>query len=167
MANFSDLITYFENIARNHVLIQHTDAEKHFFRMELDELLGGFNIPSARFPFLVLEGYAYDYTDNRSDNVLKKREGAFVLMDYVKDVTDYDAVHVVWDKMEKIADDILARIRADKRNPKTPVIRDFNLENVQVSLILNEINNSAGLRVKYTLTSPSPVEVIPENWLDL
>lgn len=166
MANFSDLINYFESLARRHVLIQHTDTEKHFFRMELDELLGGFNRTDTVFPFLVLEGYSIDFTDNLSDNVFKNREGAFILMDKVSNPTDYDALHEVWDKLESIVDDFLAKIKADKRNPATPVIRNFDLSSIHVSLILNDINNSAGLRVRYQLSSPSPMEVNPAKWIN-
>jgi len=165
MANFSDLISYFEDMARRHVEIGHTDSEKHFFRMEIDEVLGGINRTDAGYPMLILEGYSFNFTDNRSDNILKNRSGAFVLMGYVNDVTNYTAIHEQWDYLEEIVDDILAKIKADKRNPNTPVIRNFDLGSVEVSLIMNEIGNNVGLRVRYQLTSPQPLEVNTEKWL--
>lgn len=166
MSSFTDLVTYFENIASRHVSIQHTEAEKHFFRFEIDELLGGINCTDSDYPMLVLEGYNFDYSDNRSDNVLKNRRGAFVLLDVVPDITDYNQVHEVWAEMEAIGDDILAKIKADKYNDLTPVVRDFQFSTVQALPILNETGNNAGIRYTFALTSPAPADVDPEKWIE-
>lgn len=165
MAKFSDLISYFENIARTHIEIGHSDREKHFFRMEIDEILSGISRTDVNFPMLALEGYSYRFTDFKSDNILKNRQGAFVLLTHVSDISDYGAVHQQWDFLEEIADDILARIKADKYNRNAPVIRAIDLNDIEVSLIMNEISNTVGLRVLYNLTSPAPLEVNPARWL--
>src|SRR5664279_4942936 len=109
-ANFSDLIAYFENLARLHKSIGHSDSEKHFFRMEIDEVLAGINRTNVTTPFLVLEGYSYDFINNNSDNVIKNRHGAFLLLDKISDPSDYDKIQQVWNKMESIGDDILSKI---------------------------------------------------------
>lgn len=166
MADFTDLVTYFENIARRHVAIQHTDEEKHFFRFEIDELLGGINRTDVQYPMLALEGYNFDYSDNRSDNILKNRRGAFVLMDKITDITDYDQIHEVWADMETIGDDILARIKADRRNTLTPVVRDFQFSSVQAVPIINENGNNAGIRYTFTIASPAPADVDSEKWIE-
>jgi len=114
-AKFSQLVTYFENLARTHVDIGHTDQEKHFFRMEVDEVLAGINRTDVKYPFLILEGYGYDFTDSKSDNLLKNRSGAFMLLDHVSDSSDFEAIHAVWDHMEEIGDEILVRMKTDKR----------------------------------------------------
>ncbi|NQU53584.1 MAG: hypothetical protein HQ522_13705, partial [Bacteroidetes bacterium] len=62
MAKFSDLITYFENLARKHKSILHTDTDKHFFRMEIDEVLAGINRTDVAYPMLILEGYGFGFT---------------------------------------------------------------------------------------------------------
>jgi len=165
MANFSDLITYFENIARNHIEIRHSETEKHFFRMELDEVLAGVNRTDVNYPMLILEGYGFNFTDNRSDNILKNREGAFILMGYVNDISDYNAIHQQWDYLEEIGDDILAKIKSDKRNPETRVVRNFDFNHVEAQLIMNEIGNNVGIRFRYIITSPTPGNVDPEKWL--
>jgi hypothetical protein len=162
---FSDLIAYFENIAREHVLIQHTDNEKHFFRFELDEVLNGINRSDVAYPMLILEGYSYDYTDNKSDNIIKNRSGAFILIDHCRDISDYGKVHEIWDNLETIADDILIRIKTDKRNPLTPVIRGFEFSNVESKLIANEMGNSIGLRITFTISSPVPSDIDGSRWL--
>ena len=164
MAKFSELITYFENLARSHKDILHSDDEKHFFRMEIDEVLAGINRTDVKYPMLILEGYGFGFTDNRSDNLLKNREGAFIILDHVSDISDYGLIHQKWDELEEIATEILVKIKSDKRNPLTPVVRNFEFDNINASLLLNEIGNDVGIRLTYTITSPVMNDVNPDKW---
>jgi len=165
MATFSDLITYFKTLAEEHTSIKHTEDERHFFRFEIDEVLGGLNRTDVNFPMLILEGYSFSFVDNRSDNPIKNRTGAFVLLGKIEDQTDYEAVHEVWDELEAIGDDILARIRYDKQQRDVPVVRNFPLENVTANLILNEIGNHAGIRYTFTISSPFDTEYDADKWI--
>jgi len=163
--NFSDLIEYFRGIAQKHVQIRHTEFEKHFFRFEVDEVLAGINRTDMNYPLLVLEGYSFDFTDQKSDNLIKNRSGAFILLGQIGDISDYGKVHEVWDMLEQIRDDVIARIRSDKQSRLVPVVRDFNLESVQASLLINAYGNNAGIRYTFTISSPQPSEVDPEKWM--
>jgi len=165
MSKFSDLIAYFETLATEHVSIRHSSSEKHFFRFEIDEVLAGLNRTDISFPLLILEGYSFDFTDNKSDNIIKNRSGAFVLLGKVTDPSDYSAVHEIWDDLEEIGDDIIARIRSDKQDRLVPVVRNFHPESVKASLIMNEIGNHAGIRYTFTISSPLNIEVDTEKWL--
>ncbi|NQU85801.1 MAG: hypothetical protein HQ541_08580 [Mariniphaga sp.] len=165
MAKFSELVTYFEDIARNHVSIRHTELEKHFFRFEIDEMLSAQFRSDTNFIFLALEGYNFGFTDNNSDNLLKNRHGAFVIMDHISDLSDYASMHDKWDELEIIGDDIIAKIKSDKRNPMYPVIRDFKFDSITADLILNEIAGGIGIRYTFTLTSPTSNDVDPVKWL--
>ncbi len=166
MATFIDLISYFENIATKHKNIAHTEEEKHFFRMEIDEVLAGINRTDVNYPMLILEGYGFAFTDNKSDNLLKNREGAFIVIDHVSDLSDHDLIHQKWDEIEEVITEILIKIKTDKRNPLTPVVRNFDFDSVNGSLILNEIGNDVGIRVTYTITSPTTNEINPDKWID-
>ena len=132
--------------------------------MEVDEVLGGINRTDVKYPFLILEGYSYDFTDSKSDNLLKNRRGAFILMDHVPDTSDYETIQQVWENMEEIGDELLVRMKADKRNPLAPAVRDFDFSSVEAMLIANELNGNYGIRYTYTLTSPRSNEVNPEKW---
>jgi len=167
MAKFSDLISYFENLARKHTDILHSDGEKHFFRMEIDEVLEGINRTDVAYPMLILEGYSFDFTDNKSDNLLKNRQGAFILLDHISDNSDHNTIHQKWDELEEIATEILVKIKSDKINPLTPVVRNFDFESVNVSLILNQIGNDVGVRITYTITSPVTNDPNPGKWLSV
>lgn len=164
-AKFLDLISYFENLARRHVAIRHTDTEKHFFRMELDEVLGGMNRSDVSFPMLILEGYSFDYTDNKSDNLMKNRRGGFMLIDHLNDITDYDRMHQIWEEMEVIGDDLLAKIKADKRNRLTPAVRQFDFASVEAHLLMTELGNNVGIRFTFTLSAAQSTDVDESKWL--
>ena len=165
MATFLDLISYFKNIATKHKSILHTENTKHFFRMEIDEVLAGINRTDVNYPLLILEGYSFAFTDNKSDNLLKNREGAFMILDHISDSSDYDAIHNKWEELEEIITEILLKIKADKRNPLTKVVRNFDFDSANAQLIRNEIGNDVGIRVSYTITSPISNEVNPYKWL--
>jgi hypothetical protein len=162
--NFSDLITYFEILSRQHVQIRHSDQEKHFFHFEVDEVLAGINRTDVNYPMLVLEGYNFGFTDQNSDNLIKNRSGAFILLRQITDQSDYSQVHEVWDQLEQIGDDILSRIRSDKQSRRVPVVRDFNLDSVQASLLINAYGNNAGIRYTFTISSVQTADVDPEKW---
>ena len=166
MANFSDLIEYFKNIARNHVDIGHSDSEKHFFRMEIEEVLGGINRSDVAYPLLILEGYSFSLSDNKSDNLLKDRSGAFILLDHVPDPSDFDKIHENWDHLEEIGTDIAIRLKHDKQSRLIPVIRDFDFDSLDASLIMNEVGNDIGIRFTYNIISPLANDVDPDKWID-
>ena len=159
---FSDLISYFATLAAQHVDICHRENEKHFYRFELEEVLT--NLKNVHYPALILEGYRYSLSDKQSDNVLKERSGAFCLIDHLKDVGDFDSMHQVWDNMESICDDLVARIRTDKRNPAIQVIKGIDLNSLQVALIANTTDNNYGIRCTFTVISPLSVDVDSTKW---
>ena len=132
--------------------------------MELDEVLGGINRTDVNYPMLVLEGYSFDFTDNRSDNLLKNRKGAFMLIDHITDRSDFDSIHEIWDELEEIGTEILARIKSDKRDRSVPVVQIFNLEEVNADLLYNEIDGNVGIRFTYAVSSPAPGDIDATQW---
>lgn len=50
-----------------------------------------------------------------------------MLLGHLNDIGDYDAMHVLWDHLETIYDDIFVRIEAEKRHPDTKAICVFDL----------------------------------------
>jgi hypothetical protein len=165
MTKFSDLVGYFKDIAVKHKSIGHSDLEKHFFRFEINEVLAGLNRTDVNYPMLILEGYNFDYTDNKSDNLLKNRNGAFVLLSHINDPTDYQDIHEKWDALESIGDDILNKIKSDKSNPLTPVVRSFDFQNVEANLIMNEVGSTVGIRYTFVLTGSVNTQTDSTKWL--
>ncbi len=152
---FADLVTYFEQLARHHRDICHTDAEKHFFRFELEEMLTGMR-SKINYPALVLEGYDFEFTDEKSDNVHKRLNCAFMILDKVSDKGDFDKVHERWDRLEEIGDEIMVRILSDKRSRKVPVLSYFSISTVQGAPLTDLQMVHYGHRYSFSLSWPCP-----------
>lgn len=164
---FSDVADYFEKLAENHVEINHTNTEKHFFRLELDELLTA--LPTtANFPALILEGYDIALSDPLSDNAMKKRNGAFVLMEHLPDPGDYQDIDEKWDFLEEIADDIIALMKEDSKdrtNPAKLPIRSIDLDSITGTLFIS--GNTIGIRYTYAIEGRFNSEVNTKKWKHL
>lgn len=163
-ASFSSLIAYFENIAKKHKNIMHTEDRRSFFRMEVDEVLAGINRSDCGYPMLIMEGYGANFTNPNSDNILKQRHGGFILLDKISDIHDFTAKHNTWDQLEVIGDDILIKMLNDKQNRNTPIIRAFDISSVDASLISNEIGKTVGIRYLFTIDSPISSNVDNTKW---
>ena len=159
---FSDVIQYFKMLATQHESIRHSSAEKHFYRFEIEEVLSG--LKTINYPALILEGYRFSLIDKQSDNVLKERTGAFILLDHLNSISDYDAMHELWDRLETICDDIIARIKSDKFSPSSTAVRDFDFNNIEFALIANENDKNYGIRCTFTIISPFSTALNPSKW---
>jgi hypothetical protein len=161
---FSEIIAYFEDIAKKHKAIGHSNSEKHFFRLELDEFYAGLR-NDINYPALVLEGYDFNFTDNKSDNVIKNRNGAFMLIDHCAEADDFDRIHQIWDALEEIGDDILIKILADKRDRTVTTVRDFDMNNVEATLIANDVDQNYGIRFQFQISTLKSNDVNESKWL--
>lgn len=163
-AEFKDLVSYFEQLASEHVEIRHTALDKHFYRFELDEILTGL-ATGLKFPALILEAYDFNYQESGSDNIRKKRSGAFILIDKVNDRKNFNRIHEVWDAMELIGDDILVRMKKDKESKLIPVLRDFRIEECEgITFAISELGQY-GIRFSFNMGSPVSNIVNTDRWL--
>jgi hypothetical protein len=160
---FIAIIEYFETIARQHVSILHTSTQKHFFRLELDELVIGITSSATRYPVLVLESYTFKLEDNKSDYPLRVRSCAFMVLDKVLDKGNFMKIHEVYDRMEEITDDIIARLKQDKRTPGSP-FRDLDINSIEGTLISFDSNSLHGIRINFDIKSPVNLNVNPAKW---
>lgn len=163
-AKFSDLVEYFEKLASEHIEIKHTAKDKHFYRFELDEVLTGM-CSNIKYPALILEAYDFNYSESNSDNIRKKRSGAFILIDRVSDMKDYNKIHQVWDEMELIGDDILVKMKSDKESRQVPVLKEFNIsECTGTPLSITELGQH-GIRFSFNLGCAVNNIVDETRWL--
>lgn len=161
--NFSDLVAYFESLASQHVDIAHSEESKHFYRYELDDVLTGISA-SINYPALVLEGYDLNYKDNKSDNLQKQRNGAFILLGYVGDSDDHAKIHATWDQLEEIGEELILKIKKDKKDKAVQVVKDFDLNEVDGTLLSVEEAGHYGIRFTYGITSTRNNEINPDKW---
>ena len=85
-------------------------------------------------------------------------------MDHLSDISDYDAMHELWDRLESICDDIIARVKSDKYNAAAKAVRDFDLNNIEFALIANENDRNFGIRCTFTISSPFSTTVDTSRW---
>jgi len=160
---FSDLVAYFESLATKHVDINNSPEEDHFYRYELDDVLAGIS-KDLNYPALILEGYDLNYKDEKSDNLQKTRNGAFILLGYVGDSGDHDKIHDTWDFLEEIGEELVLKIKADKRDRSIKVVRDFDLNDVDGTLLAIEETGHYGIRFSYGITSARSKDLNPDKW---
>lgn len=171
MSFLSDYVAYFENLTRLHVDIKHTDIEKHFFRMELDELLSG--LPSEiNFPAFILEAYDINFISRQSNNILKSYNGAFTVLIKISDTQDFDSIHQVWEDCEKIGTDFIIMMynhRFKLWNADTydtdDFIKSFDVNSVEGMPVAKSVDGTYGFRFTFSLIGKTKHNVIDKNWL--
>ena len=129
MLSVSKYISYFEEIAKQHKEIAHTAAEKHFVRMNIEEVLTGLRGDIVT-PALILESFEGTLNDNNSDNIRANRTGAFMILKEVE-TDNYAEEHAFLDDCERIGLEIIKRMRRDsKTNPiQNRLLQSFDLNN--------------------------------------
>lgn len=117
----SDYITFFRNIAANHTALLHNPPDRISFirlissgapfakMLNVSEMLT--KVRDIRPPFMLLESYDDGWMDQRSDNYLKKIEGAFVILDKPSD-DGFDNIETTLNSTELIANDIIAFMKS-------------------------------------------------------
>lgn len=165
VTKFSEYIAYFEAIAATHVDIGHTAGESHFFLMDLEEVIRGLK-NKVNFPALILEDYTFGFSDNKSDNVLKKRSTAFMIVDRVADQGNSTSIKAVLDHMEEIGDEIIIKMLHDKRELATKVVRDFQIEEVHAVPIYHDIDHFYGFRYEFSISSSRTNSIDPDKWTE-
>jgi hypothetical protein len=160
---FSDFCTLFENIAINHVDINHTSLEKHFVKMNVEDLLLSAKI-DLQSPAIVLEGYDWRLEDHQSDNTLKHRTLAFCVMVEALDKNDIDTIYQAFDDAEELADEILALLWKFKRTRTHATVKDMDLNAVDCIQLENKVAGWVGVRVLIDISSGMPLEIDTEKW---
>ncbi len=150
MTSYLDYINYFESIAAE--FLNHTPTEKHFFRMGLEEFLNGLQT-SVNYPAMLLDKYDYKYIDNGSDDVMKERTIAFLIIDNASDTEDYTRIDNIFDFTENIIDRIFNKIRNDIHYPKNDFLKYIYLNNIEVTPVENYADGNYGYFVSMQLAT--------------
>lgn len=153
---------YFEQLAREHVDINHSDKEAHFCRREFDEINNSI-AAVLHFPAIVFESNQFVIKDLKSDNTFKIREQAFMVINAVSDITDYEFLQLSFEELEEIGDDFIARIKADRRKPQNP-IRNLDFNSVEGTRFQIAGTNIVYVRYILELEQPFNADVNPLKW---
>ncbi len=166
MATFTEYVQYFENIAKNHKSIRHSQGNKHFFKIELEELMTGLR-SSINYPALVIEGYDFRYQDAASDNVLKTRHCAFDILLKPKNTGDFEEIYSLYAEAEAIADDIVNLMSFHKRWRTHSIVAEIDLNSIEALPINGFVENAVGYRVSFEMQSGHNTDVELTKWINI
>lgn len=157
MTYFKDYIAYFKGLADTY--LANTVDNKTFYRRGLDEFLNGL-VTEVNYPCMLLTEYDFVFSDNGFDDVKKNRTVAFMIIDHISDIDDFDAKDTAFDNAEKIVDQIYNQIRADKTDSgQDDFIQYAETNNVQVTPIMMPTNGDYGFYVTINLKSHHNVTI--------
>ncbi len=157
MTKYTDITKYFKNIAN--IYLGNSQTNKTFFRKGLDEFLNHIDIV-CKTPVMLLERYDFRYTDNMGDNVLKDRTIAFIIMNNVADIDDYEALDTVFDECETIIDKIFNHLRKDATPPRHNIMKYSNFNNFDVTPIENQADGNFGYFVTVKISSVHSTKIL-------
>lgn len=120
-----DLSQYIEDLCKRHTLINHSDTEKHFVRLNSEELPQEKNI-EIRYPVVTFDKVTVTYS-GVADAERKSRSIELMFLDLVPDAGRYDHIESVLTNMEEIAEDFLWKMKLDRRNPEYPFLKSFTI----------------------------------------
>lgn len=113
MSFYANYISYFEQLARKHVSIAHTDSECHFTPISIVDFKNGI-VSRIKFNHLLLLKPDFMLTNDRSGNLIKKYTGQLMILGKVSErETTHAAKNTIIDSLEAINDEIIARMLND------------------------------------------------------
>ena len=143
---------YIEQLATKHRDIRHSKAEVHFLdatRKKTTALDSVLVQPSV----IIDRGGGFKY-NGLPGALFKNRDYRLFIVDHVSDTGDYDQIQDAFDFCERILDEFLNQMGADKLKPEYRFLRSFSMENVDVVYIENNDNALYGVMAMLDLNVP-------------
>jgi hypothetical protein len=167
MADISTYIEYFEKLAKEHKEIQHSSSAKHFFMMDINELLSATN-SMAKYPAIVLLKLSGKAIDKKEDNRLISIEGGFLVLDHCKNIDDFATELGIFQRTFTIGMQMIARIAHDQEQPvpiSSKAIPDFNPDSVRWEMIGPVFENHFGIIFRFPVSFIADLEYDSEKWI--
>ncbi len=147
---FSDYVGYFENVAVKNKKIRHSNVAKHFYRMDIWEVLS--SLPSAiEYPALILESYEGRVMDNLSDNLIDKQTGSFSIIGNAGSTDDFDLKNKILDDCKVVVMEIIAKMIWDM---KQQVLIGLDVNSFTYHKVGPVFDTCYGWRVEFTIEEP-------------
>jgi hypothetical protein len=166
MADISTYIAYFEKLAKEYKEILHSPSAKHFFMMDINELLSAAN-STAKYPAIVLLKLSGRAIDKKEDNRLVAIEGGFLVLDHCKNIDDFAAELAIFQKTFAIGMQMIARIAHDQQQPLpiySKAIPDFNPDSVRWEMIGPVFENHFGIIFRFPVNLVAELGYDAEKW---
>lgn len=155
----SEIVAFFEDLAKKHKKIAHSTVAKHFYRMELNEFATG--VSTFTGYNMILEVIPFGYGGS-GDNFFKNREVSFIIVKSLKEVNKAN-ISLAFDECEMIVDDVLSMLQKAKCGFNNTIIT-YDPESIDGHQVSD--NKNFGIRCIVNVKSSHNFEVITENWIE-
>ena len=154
----SEIVAFFENLAKKHKLINHSANSKHFYRMELNEFATGATTFNGYN--LLMEVMPVKYNGSLRDNCFKVREVAFIVIKAIKPISK-EQISAAFDETEEIMEDLLSKINVALCGVSNQRLT-FDISTVEGSQVSDGKNY--GMRCLVDIKSSHNFEIVDNNW---
>jgi hypothetical protein len=167
MADLSSYIEYFQSLAEKHKKILHASGAKHFFMMDINELLSASN-STIKYPAIVLLKLSGKVIDKKEDNSLFSIEGGFLVLDHCKLIDDFASELQIFQDTFSIGIEIISRIQHDQQACallSVKALPDFNPDQVRWEMIGPVFENHFGIMFKFPVNLLCDLDYDSSKWM--
>lgn len=165
----TQFIAYLEELASLHADIAH-DPDNHpafirFYEAENPERAARNLIKNL--PCVMVKDYDFHFVDNKSDNVHKVREIEFLVIDKKGRSTTTEDTYNTWERVEEIGDEMIIRMKDDKRHRRNNAVVNFDLNQVRGIPVDLTFGGLFGMSYSVPVNSIRSNDPEPDKWSDL
>ena len=154
MANNSlqDFTAYIESLCTKHVDIRHIKSDPRFIELNSEKQLNAQR--TQLYPIVALDKLTISYS-GQNDAMQKSRIVDLLFLDKAKQVGDYAEVQLIKNRMERIAEEFVIRIKMDSKDRVNyPYLRNLVIGSIELNLIDNEGINLHGALLSFSYELP-------------
>jgi hypothetical protein len=154
---------YFKNVAIKLKDILHSDDNKRFARINIEEVFNSSMDMDFNNICMTLEAYETGVDDQLSDNLRDMKTGAFMLVKKAV-IGSFDDEDQVISDTEKTAYKIIAKMKKDKS--LNTAIKHLDLGSIKINKVGPLFDNCFGWRVTFSFDESmnNNVKYGPEDW---
>jgi hypothetical protein len=164
MSTVSNFKTYFEGIATKLKEIGHSPTEKHFYRLDMQEILT--NLNGIVSPALVLEDYETHNAGANEDSLVSIKKIGLQVLEKLEDSFDTDKKELIYNHTEILCNKIEARMLLDRRNRVAP-IEGFQITGCKFYRIGPLFDGWYGCFIEFDVIRPKTPTLELSDWTDL
>lgn len=163
----SDYVAYFEQLAREHKDIRHSETARHFFVMDINEVLGAMADSSIQYPAVILNALSARIAGSSLDNTNEQINGGFLVIDHCQQIDNYESMVEAMANSHRIGLEFLQRIHYEimKCEPLAlKALPEWNIWNVATKMWGPVFDNDYGWHFEFPVVRPIELIFNPEKW---
>lgn len=148
-----DFTDYLERLCREHVMLRHSDEERHFVNLNEDSKDTSL-ADELRYPAVFFETTGYTIGGVSQDDMRKTHICHLEVFTHVADTADYAEVERALSDTEQIINDIFARMLRDRQRRRPSWLVGLSLDGIDVVPLQNDKNALYGWMAEVKLQVP-------------